>query len=544
MNFKKIFLAANLIFTSLAASAQQPMNFMPVSNLDMLIANIFGIQCDGVSNVQLFAVPIQVGRFENGSSFGLNSGLVLSTGIVQGSEMPSGMFNSIGFGTPGDNDIAQFGSMAGQNPSNFDACRVEFDFSPSMSDTIRFTYILASEEYPEYSMTSYTDRFLFLISENGGPYGNIAYLPGSTTTTVEINSVNQFINPQYYIDNAGGANASNFVFDGYTTPFEAKFYAQVGSTYHIKLVIADVNDDVFDSAIFLDEHETFNDISGSLTVNGSPAEGTLEVFNFAGDTLLAQPVQTLIVSNGSYLADSLLTGMYHVRFTPDPVLFPGVAPLYYTSGDTWATAQAIGLPCFLDNGSINSNTLSVLGGSGVITGNIIIDTNYLKSPTQAMENALVKLFNTSNEVIAFAYTDVNGNYQFLNVPTGNYYILLDVPYIPQLNQHSISVIGNQIVNGADFSVLTDGITAVDNIVLGLDDVDAMNVSIYPNPASNKIIIKTGAGMNYTIVGVNGQTIQSGVLTMGTNEINTSNLTDGVYFVQLDNLPPQKLVIRK
>jgi hypothetical protein len=279
-------------------------------------------------------------------------------------------------------------------------------------------------------------------------------------------------------------------------------------------------------------------------VNGSPAEGILEVFNFVGDTLLAQPVQTLTVSNGTYLADSLLTGMYHVRFTPDPTLFPGVAPLYYTSGDTWATAQAIGLPCFLDNGSINSSTLSVLGGSGVITGNIIIDTNYLKAPTQAMESALVKLFNSANEVIAFTYTDVNGNYQFLNVPSGNYYILLDVPYIPQLNQHAISVIGNQVVNGADFSVLPDGINAVDNIVLGLDNVAAMNVSIYPNPASNKIIVKTSEALNYTIVSVNGQTIQSGALIMGANEINTSSLTDGVYFVQLDNLPPQKLVIRK
>jgi hypothetical protein len=139
---------------------------------------------------------------------------------------------------------------------------------------------------------------------------------------------------------------------------------------------------------------------------------------------------------------------------------------------------------------------------------------------------------------------VNGNYQFLNVPSGNYYILLDVPYIPQLNQHAISVIGNQVVNGADFSVLPDGITAVDNIVLGLDNVAAMNVSIYPNPASNKIIVKTSEALNYTIVSVNGQTIQSGALIMGANEINTSSLTDGVYFVQLDNLPPQKLVIRK
>jgi hypothetical protein len=282
----------------------------------MMIANIFGVQCDGVSNVQMIAVPQQIGRFENGGILGLNSGLVLSTGIITGSQQPSSVFNNTFLGTSGDVDIANFGALAGQNPTNYDACIVEFDFTPTLSDTIKFTYVLASEEYPEYANTSFTDRFLFLVSSNNGPYSNIAFLPG-TTIPVEINSVNATVNPQYYIDNLLGPNAGNFVFDAYTTPFIAKFFAQTGITYHIKLVIADVSDSAFDSAIFLDEQESYNDINGLLTVNNTPAEGILEVFNFVGDTLLAQPVQTIAVTNGTYLADSLQTGMYHVRFTPN-----------------------------------------------------------------------------------------------------------------------------------------------------------------------------------------------------------------------------------
>jgi hypothetical protein len=526
-------------------SQAQNIQFAQVNNLDMMIANIFGVQCDGVSNVQLMAVPLQVGRFENGGMIGLNSGLVLSTGIVSGSEQPSGMFNSINFGTMGDNDIAQFGSLAGQNPSNYDACRVEFDFTPSVSDTIRFTYVLASEEYPEYSMSNFTDRFLFLISENTAPYTNIAFLPG-TTTPVEINSVNQFVNPQYFIDNTTGPNATNFVFDGYTTPFEAKFFAQVGSTYHIKLVIADVSDGVYDSAIFLDEQEAFNDINGNLTVNGSPAEGTLEVFNFVGDTLLAQPVQTLQVTNGNYLADSLQTGMYHVRFTPDPTLFPGVAPLYYTNGDTWSTAQAIGLPCFLDNGNINSNTLPVLGGSGMILGNIVIDTTYLKIMTEPMEGALVKLFTASNQVVSFTYSDVNGNFQFQSVPTGSYYIKLDVPYIPQVDVHAINVTANEVVSGADFSILTDGIYAIDNLVLGITEQELVSVDMYPNPAGDKLTIRNNSDklVTFEIMTIDGQTIEVGELGLGENSMKTDNLSNGIYFVKLGQSDLRKLVIKK
>ena len=525
-------------------SFAQTLQFTQVNNLDMMIANIFGVQCDGVSNVQLLAVPLQVGRFENGGILGLNSGLVLSTGVVSGSQQPSGLFNSTGFGTSGDVDIANFGANAGQFPTNYDACVVEFDFTPSMSDTIRFTYVLASEEYPEYANTSFTDRFLFLVSENSAAYTNIAFLPG-TTIPVEINSVNQMINPQYYIDNLSGPNAGNFVFDAYTTPFEAKFFAQTGASYHIKLVIADVSDNVFDSAIFLDEQASFNDINGLLTVNGTPAEGILEVFNFVGDTLLAQPVQTLTVANGTYLADSLQTGMYHVRFTPDPTLFPGVAPLYYTNGDTWATADAIGLPCFLNNGNINSNTLNVLSGSGVIDGNIIIDTSYLKLPTVGFENALVKLFNTVNQVVAFTYSDASGNFQFTSIPSGNYYIRLDVPYIPQLNDHAITLIGNDVVIGADFSVLSDGIYAIDNLALGIEETTLQNVTIYPNPAKEKVTIANNSNttVSFELRAIDGQLIQSGVIGVGTTDVSIVSFAQGIYFVRLGSTDLRKLIIR-
>ena len=123
-----------VLLTLLSGSIEaQTIEFSAINNLDMMIANIFGVQCDGVSNVQLVAVPQQVGRFENGSSIGLTSGLVLSTGIVSGSQQPSIVFNNTVFGGQGDADIANFGIQAGQVPTNYDACIVEFDFSPKKS---------------------------------------------------------------------------------------------------------------------------------------------------------------------------------------------------------------------------------------------------------------------------------------------------------------------------------------------------------------------------------------------------------------------------
>lgn len=544
MKLKKITLALLTLITF--TSYSQTLEFTPVTDYPTLIANIFGVQCEGVSNVNVISHPQAIGRFENAQFLGLNSGLVMATGIQSNPTLPAGAFSSTAIGTPSDQDIFNWGVSNGQNPNNFDACVVEFDFTPQITDTIRFHYILASEEYPEYAPSAYTDRFLFLVSENGGTNQNVAILPG-TPITVEINTVNASNNPQYYVDNLNGPNGQYFIYDGYTVPFEAKFHAQVGSTYHIKLVVADVADDIYDTAIFLDEQGTFNDIHGDLTINGQPAEGTIEVFNFLGDTLLATPVEVIPVTNGSYLTDSLPSGYYHVRFTPDPALFPTTAPFYYIDGDTWSSATAIGLPCFLDSAGISLSPFNVQNGTGTINGTVTIDTSYQKSSVEPLENALLKLIdNATNLTVDFTYSDVNGMYQFTQVSAGDYSILIDVPYIPQLDTHAINILDGQIILGADFEVALDGIHALDNLALSLEENQLVNIQLYPNPVKSELSIvnPSNEALNYEIYEMNGSLVSTGILSAGVTKINLAFLDNGVYLIKSNQTSVRRIVIQK
>src|SRR5690606_37147809 len=70
---------------------------------------------------------------------------------------------------------------------------------------------------------------------------------------------------QYYNDNRNGPTIS---FGGYTDVFTAKAAVQACDTYHLKLAIADVGDDILDSGVFLK--------AGSLSSIGinSTVEGT------------------------------------------------------------------------------------------------------------------------------------------------------------------------------------------------------------------------------------------------------------------------------
>ncbi|AEA42916.1 choice-of-anchor L domain-containing protein [Fluviicola taffensis] len=544
MKHVKLLLTITLFFSYSQFSHSQ-LVYSSVSNLQVLITNIFGVQCQGISNVGIQGIQPQIARFENGAALGVNSGLVLSTGLPNMSNAPSGVFSSYNLGTPADPDIILYGNLTGQGAYSYDAVSVHFDFTPIVSDTIRFNYIFASEEYPEYSMTSYTDRFLFLVSENGGTPVNIAQVPG-TNIPVEINSINQFVNSQYYVDNSSGPNSTNFVFDAYTVPLQAKFYAQVGNTYHIKLVISDVEDGIYDSAIFLDEQESNNDISGDLTVNGQPAEGVLEIFNFVQDTVVAIPVETVNVTNGSYLADSLPTGLYHVRFTPDPILFPGSVPLYFATSSTWTSADAIGLPCFLSDANINADTLDVLDATGSVSGTIVVDTSYLKSMNVPFERALVLLKNAqTHETRGFAFTASDGTYTINHVEAGSYYLLVDVPYIPHADTLFFNVPVSGEVLGADYEIITNGITGNGTPYLSLNEYKEVQWSISPNPADKMIEITSEKEVEMIqILAIDGAVVAE----INPNGLKTSldinYLKQGIYLIRLDQSAPKRLVVTK
>lgn len=540
----KTIFVITLLFTYSNHSNSQ-LIYSGVSDLQVLITNIFGVQCQGISNVGIQGTQAQIARFENGSALGVNSGLVLSTGFPNMSSAPSSTFSSYNLNMPGDNDIILYGNLSGQGAYSYDAIAVHFDFTPIISDTIRFNYIFASEEYPEYSNTTYNDRFLFLVSENGGTPVNIAQVPG-TTTPVEINSINQIVNSQYYNDNSIGSNSVNFVFDGYTVPLEAKFFAQVGNTYHIKLVISDVSDGVYDSAIFLDEQESNNDISGSLTVNGQPAEGVLEVFNFVQDTVVAIPVETVNVTNGNYVADSLPTGLYHVRFTPDPVLFPSAVPLYFATSSTWTGADAIGLPCFLNNANINADTLDVLDATGSVSGTIVVDTSYLKSMNVPFEGALMLLKNAqTHETRGFAYTASNGTYTIDHVEAGSYYLLVDVPYIPHTDTLFFNVPLDGELLGADYAILPNGITGNGTPYLGLNEYKEIQWSLSPNPADKMIEITSAQEVKVIQISTIDGAVVAEIHPNGVKtSFDISQLKQGVYLVRLDQSAPKRLVVTK
>lgn len=309
------------------------LNITSQSNAAALVQKLVGPGVS-VSNITLTGSPLATGFFNNvsGTNIGLDSGIVLANGRVK-TEGPawgmdgnglvaaytdnifatdsssSGAFASTTFNLPGD---ASLSTVLG-GALTFDATVLEFDFVP-LGDTIRFRYVFSSEEYPSFPCGGVNDAFAFLINGPGYPINtNIALIPG-TNFPVTIDNI-QYNGPcapgapyfpQFYISNRTN---KLFTHNGHTTIFTAMARVIPCQTYHLKLVIADVGDYVYDSGVFLE--------AKSLSSNGVQINNITQVDQ----------------QNNNYLVEGCATGSFKLkRALPEPS--PLVVTLNYAGTAT------------------------------------------------------------------------------------------------------------------------------------------------------------------------------------------------------------------
>lgn len=226
------------------------------------------------------------GYFNQGNSnFQMTEGVLLATGRAVSAIGPNDSLLSegpAGNAWPGDSDLEQAVGM--NNTTN--ATTLEFDFIP-YTTSVSFDYIFASEQYltsGTQNQCNYTDAFAFLIKRANvnEPYTNLAVVPG-TDTPVAVNTVRGSgglcppVNAQYFESYNPVEHPTNY--NGQTKILTAQTDVIAGETYHIKLVIADQGNNLYDSAVFLRGGSFSNGTKDlgqdRLIANGNPVcEGT------------------------------------------------------------------------------------------------------------------------------------------------------------------------------------------------------------------------------------------------------------------------------
>jgi Lectin C-type domain/HYR domain/Calx-beta domain len=238
-------LATNATMTSLIqGSGVTITNFVITKGTDQQVSSF--VNTNGTNNPLTIAngVLLSTGRGNNAVGANNNGGISTNYNV-----------------TWNDPDLMALGPLA-----NKDVVIVEFDVTPK-TDTLQLQFQFGSEEYLEYTCSSFNDVFAFLVSGPGisGPYANnaanFAKLPDNTP--VSIGTVNQGVagsygtasncaslaNAAYFTNNTGNALIQA---DGITKRLSVKGLVQPCSTYHVKCVLADAGDNVYDSFVWLD----------------------------------------------------------------------------------------------------------------------------------------------------------------------------------------------------------------------------------------------------------------------------------------------------
>lgn len=329
---------------------------------DILIQNYFANNGIVVTNTTYTGDEASLGLFNNADpNIGIEDGIALSTGFLENIFSVNCNNNASGISlcnNAGNNGVASNDSSGGSDSdlSNIsgvsvsDASIIEIEFIPQ-SDSIEFTYLFASEEYENYTCSSFNDIFGLFLSGPGisGPYSNnatnIALIPG-TNLPVSINTLNGGIasgvaancdlsNSQFFVNNISAGLGIEM--NGLTVSLKASAAVVPGQIYKLKIAIGDGGDDILDSSILLQVNSfhcpnlnqnqvniSSSNLSGNLTENCNPTEITLSIphpfdnptnipFSITGtaalDTDFTMSTNTITIPAGSTSTSFVLEGI-------------------------------------------------------------------------------------------------------------------------------------------------------------------------------------------------------------------------------------------
>jgi len=244
-----------------------------------------------VSNAQFTGVNGAGGTFSGGgtgagATIGFDTGVILSSGAIGSVPGPNTVDNITTVnGQPGD---ASLDSLLPAGESSEDAAVLTFDFVPDAS-SVSFKYVFSSDEYNEFVGQGFNDVFGFFV--NGT---NCATVGGQPVSVDTINGGNPFgtgaSNPSLYRNNDPndpGPATIDTQMDGLTTVLTCAAAVNANQTNSMKLAIADVGDDQYDSNVFIEAGSltTEPQVPGAPTnVSANPGDGSATVSWTAPDS--------------------------------------------------------------------------------------------------------------------------------------------------------------------------------------------------------------------------------------------------------------------
>src|SRR5690606_14768147 len=148
----KFYALAIFSFLSISAQAQSELYVDTTITAEQMVMDFFNGICVEISNVTYTGDSRSKGYFESANTeMTIPGGIILSSGFAAEAIGPNYIPNSTGITVGGsDPDLREIA-----NSEIYDASVLEFDLFSDVDDTLFFSYVFASEEYPEWTCSQF-----------------------------------------------------------------------------------------------------------------------------------------------------------------------------------------------------------------------------------------------------------------------------------------------------------------------------------------------------------------------------------------------------
>ncbi len=255
-------------------------------------------------------------------------------------------------------------------------------------------------------------------------------------------------------------------------------------------------------------------------------------------------VDMVETENGLFNFSADADGIYYLYAIP----FSGTyLPTYFGDVIFWQDASSINdvncVDCLYNITLQSFNFEGDFFGDCYIGGNIVNDGGGKSS----LENITVVLLNENGEAVAFTTTDANGNFEFTNIPFGNYSVLVEIMG-KESQTYNVTLDENNTSDNVEFNISGENVNVVSSEI-----VNFMINKVYPIPAVEKLNVSMNienySNLKFTLTNSLGQEVNSknvetkkGHLNF---EMNVSEIPNGIYFLNItdeNNLRTTKKVV--
>ncbi len=275
--------------------------------------------------------------------------------------------------------------------------------------------------------------------------------------------------------------------------------------------------------------------------DGNPLyPGELTLFHLNNDAA-ATPVATLVPQDdGSYVFYDIPPGNYLLYLVSD--YYNNTIGTYYTDAVFWNEADTLSL----DGDTLSNINLTLLefiaqlDGQDTLMGNVsygIIDggksiTSVTGEPVKKVKVILIKKDKSTDNIVAWVYTDDEGNFVFENVPDGTYTIVVDIAGLPMGSTYTVTVTGNNIT-GLDFIVTGKEILIATPVGIFPTAAPVEKIKIWPVPATGTVSLQTGkmTGGTLTLLNLQGEILMTHTIDQPLMTLDLSDLPDGLYYLR-------------